>query len=137
MKTCNPFSRILSLSLCLFITVAQQAIAQNYIDDDFLDNIEANARFMLNESAPAFGENSIPDKWKKESAIIMGYSRTVLFDRKSSGGFFTRKERSLYFFEKVRFKIKLNDNSSIQAFSEIYFRYGAKEDGFIARIIKH
>lgn len=136
MKKCNPFFRILSLALCIFITVAQQAIAQDYIDDDFLDNIEANARFMLNEQTPAFRENTIPDKWKKESAVIMGFSRGILFDRKSSGGFFTRKERSLYFLEKVRFKIKLNDNNSIQAFSEIYFRYGAKEDGFIARIVK-
>ncbi|MGZ8525387.1 MAG: hypothetical protein ACXWV1_13225 [Chitinophagaceae bacterium] len=125
-----------AFALCLFI-VSQQATAQNYIDDDFLDDIEGNARFMLNESAPAFADNNTPDNWKKESAIVMGYSRSVLFDRKSSGGFFTRKERSLYFLEKVRFKIKVNDNNSVQAFSEIYFRYGAKEDGFIARIIKH
>ena len=122
--------------LCILITINQQVTAQNYIDDDFLDNIEENARFMVAEPAPAFADNSIPDKWKKESAVIMGYSRSVLFDRKSSGGFFTRKERSLYFLEKVRFKIKLNDNNAVQAFSEIYFRYGAKEDGFIARITK-
>src|SRR5687767_6931690 len=136
MKKSNFFSRLPALLLCLLIAISQQATAQNYIDDDFLDNIEANARFMLNEPAPAFADNNISDKWKKESAVIMGYSRSVLFDRKSSGGFFTRKERSLYFFEKVRFKIRLNDNNSVQAFSEIYFRYGAKEDGFIARIIK-
>src|SRR3990170_4346170 len=136
MKKSIFFCRLHAFLLFLFITIAQLAYAQNYIDDDFLDNIESNARFMLNEPAPAFTGNTIPDKWKKESAIVMGYSRSVLFDRKSSGGFFSRKERSLYFLEKVRFKIKLNDNNSVQAFSEIYFRYGAKEDGFIARIIK-
>lgn len=136
MKKSKFFPRLPVPVLCLLIAISQQATAQNYIDDDFLDNIESNARFMLNEPAPAFADNNIPDKWKKESAVIMGYSRSVLFDRKSSGGFFTRKERSLYFLEKVRFKIRLNDNNSVQAFSEIYFRYGAKEDGFIARIIK-
>jgi len=136
MQKSKSFFRLHAFVLFLFIIITQLAFAQNYIDDDFLDNIESNARFMLNEPAPAFADNIIPDKWKKESAVIMGYSRSVLFDRKSSGGFFSRKERSLYFLEKVRFKIKLNDNNSVQAFSEIYFRYGAKEDGFIARIIK-
>ena len=48
----------------------------------------------------------------------------------------TRKEQSLWFLERNRFKIKLNDNNAVQSFSEIYFRYGTKEDGFIARIIK-
>ena len=120
----------------LFIVLFQSAVAQNYIDDDFMDNIEANARFMLDETALPFKENNVPDKWKNQSAVVIGYSRSVLFDRKSSGGFFTRKERSLYFLEKVRLKIKLNDNNSVQAFSEMYFRYGSKDDGFIANIIK-
>src|SRR5262245_9864711 len=110
--------------------------AQGYIDEDFLDNLHANAAGMLKDANSAFSKDVIPSKWDKESAVVIGYSRNVLFDRKSSGGFFTRRERSLYFFEKTRFRILLNDNNAVNAFSEIYFRYGSKEDGFIARITK-
>lgn len=125
---------ILLVLLCLYI--APVASAQSYIDEDFLDNLYANAAGMLKESNPSFNTETVPAKWDKESAVIIGYSRSVLFDRKSSGGFFSRRERSLYFFEKTRFRIRLNDNNSVNAFSAIYFRYGSKEDGFIARIIK-
>lgn len=128
-------------TLTLFITVlcicyTSGTLAQGYIDEDFLDNIENNARFMLTEQPNAFSNNTIPAKWNNESAVVLGYSRSILFDRKSSGGFFSRRERSLYFFEKTHFKIRLNDNNAVNAFSGIYFRYGSKEDGFIARITK-
>ncbi|WP_315821975.1 hypothetical protein [Paraflavitalea speifideaquila] len=120
----------------LYLSCSTNLLAQSYIDEDFLDILDNNARFMLKEAAPAFSETNIPTKWEKESAVVIGFSRYVLFDRKSSGGFFSRRERSLYFFEKIRLRIKLNDNNSVNALSEIYLRYGSKEDGFIARIIK-
>jgi len=113
-----------------------QALAQDYIDENFLGSLETNARFMLDEPAPAFKENTTPAKWNSESAVVIGYARNILFDRQSRGGFLTRREKSLWFLEKNHFKIRLNDNNSVQAFSEVYFRYGSKEDGFIARIIK-
>jgi hypothetical protein len=122
--------------LTLGIFIGQSASAQGYIDEDFLDNLHNNAAGMLKESNAAFNVQAVPSKWEKESAVIIGYSRSVLFDRKSSGGFFTRRERSLYFFEKTRFRVRVNDNNSVESLSTIYFRYGSKEDGFIARIIK-
>ncbi|PZR03814.1 MAG: hypothetical protein DI539_25965, partial [Flavobacterium psychrophilum] len=136
MKLYISRSGIAVFLIVLCLGFAPSLMAQSYIDEDFLDNLENNARFMLKEPAPAFAEVNIPSKWEKESAVVIGFSRNVLFDRKSSGGFFTRRERSLYFFEKIRLRIKLNDNNSVKALSEIYFRYGSKEDGFIARIIK-
>lgn len=112
------------------------AAAQDFIDEDFLGALETNARPILNEPAPAFKETVTPARWNKESAVVIGYSRSILFDRKSRGGFLTRKERSLWFLEKDRLRIRLNDMNAVQGFSEIYFRYGNKEDGFIARILK-
>lgn len=132
-KTRIGFAALLTV---IFISLSPCLLAQSYIDEDFLDNLDNNARFMLKEPAAAFTETNTPAKWDKESAVVIGFSRNIVFDRKSSGGFFTRRERSLYFFEKIRLRIKLNDNNSVRAFSEIYFRYGSKEDGFIARIIK-
>lgn len=119
-----------------FLLILHSAQSQDFINEDFLDNIESNAKFVLDEPAAAFSTNIVPDKWKNESATVIGYKRSILFDKKSSGGFFTARDRSVYFFEKVRFKIKLNDNNAVQNFSEIYFRYSDREDGFIARIIK-
>lgn len=112
------------------------ATAQTYIDEDFLDVIEKNAKPLLLEFDAAFKSNTPPPKWDNESAVILGYSRSVLFDRQSRGGFLSRKEKSLWFVEKDRFKIKLNDNNSVQALSQIYFRYGTNKDGFIGRVIK-
>jgi hypothetical protein len=112
------------------------AVAQDYIDEDFLATLETNARPLMDEQAPAFKENSTPSKWNNESAVVIGYARSILFDRKSRGGFLSRKETSLWFIEKDHFKIRVNDNNSVQAFSELYFRYGSKEDGFSARIVK-
>ncbi|OQP49029.1 hypothetical protein A4H97_29560 [Niastella yeongjuensis] len=120
----------------LCICQTSRTLAQSYIDEDFLDVIEKNASLMLTEQPQVFNNNTTPAKWNNNSAVVIGYSRNILFDRKSSGGFFSRRERSLYFFEKTHFKIRLNDNNAVNAFSEIYFRYGSKEDGFIARITK-
>jgi len=110
--------------------------AQDFIDEDFLENIETNAKFVLTESAAAFSVSETPAKWNDESAVIIGYKRSILFDKKNSGGFFTARQKNVFFFEKVRFKIQLHDRNSVDAFSEIYFRYSSKEDGFLARIIK-
>ena len=134
MKVPRSIQKFIVLTACLLsLTLFVKA---QYIDEDFLDNIETNARFMFDEPAPAFKENATSAKWDKESAVVIGYSRNVQFDKKSRGGFLSRRERSLWFLEKDRHKIKLNDNNSVSAFSAIYFRYGAKEDGFVARIIK-
>lgn len=132
-KSRTTLTYIIAL-VCICLTTGVQA--QGYIDEDFLDNVETNARFMLAEQSQVFNNNTIPAKYNNNSAVIIGRSRSILFDRKSSGGFFSRRERSLYFFEKTHFKILLNDNNAVNAFSEIYFRYGSKEDGFIARITK-
>lgn len=121
------------LIVCL---LSNTAAAQDFIDEDFLDNIEANAKFIWAEPAAAFDVKETPAKWNEESAVVMGYKRSILFDKKNSGGFFSPRQKNVFFFEKVRFKIQLHDKSSVQAFSEIYFRYSAKEDGFTARIIK-
>jgi hypothetical protein len=110
--------------------------AQSIIDEDMLDNIEANAKPLWSEAAPAFTSNTTPDKYKDESAIVIGYKRNVTIDKKSRMGFFTRGERSLLFFENVRFKVKVNDKNAVTTFTEVYFRYSDKQDGFSARIIK-
>jgi hypothetical protein len=110
--------------------------AQTLIDEDMLDNIEQNAKVLWSDNTPAFTSNTIPEKYKEESAVIFGYKRNVTIDKKSRTGFFTKGEKSLLFFENVHFKIKVNDKSAVKTFTEVYFRYRDKEDGFSAKVIK-
>lgn len=123
------------LSLCFYI-VSLCAVGQDYINEDFLDNIELNAKSMWGDASPAFANNTIPEKYNGESAVIMAYKRNVTLDKKSRVGFFSRGDRSLTFYENVRFKIKLNDKYSVQSFTEIFFRYRDKADGFSAHVTK-
>ncbi|MEP6747042.1 MAG: hypothetical protein ABJB86_04920 [Bacteroidota bacterium] len=134
----KKYSQQLLVCAGLFILCCLSSVAkgQDFIDEDFLDNIEANAKFIWSEPAIAFSVAETPAKWNDESAVIMGYKRSILFDKKSSGGFFSPRQKNVFFFEKVRFKIQLHDKNSVQSFSEIYFRYSAKEDGFVAHIVK-
>ena len=65
------------ITLILFFTLlcichTPGALAQGYIDEDFLDNIENNARFMLSEQSQVFNNNSVPAKWNNESAVVIG-----------------------------------------------------------------
>jgi hypothetical protein len=118
---------------CFAITTVN---AQTLIDEDVLDNVELNAKPLWSDNAPAFAVNIVPAKYKDESAVVFGYKRNVTIDKKSRTGFFTKGERSLLFFENVHFKIKVNDKSSVKTFTEVFFRYRDKEDGFSAKVIK-
>lgn len=126
------------LLLILSITIyGTSSFAQAVINDDFLDNIDQNAAPLWSQAASQFANNTTPDKYKKESAVIIGFKRELSIDKKSKFGFLTKGERSLTFYENVRFKIKLNDKNAVNAFTEFYFRYSDKEDGFSARIYKN
>ncbi len=127
----------IKMILLLFVLgPALPAMSQEIIDEDFLDNIETNAAPLWSESTAQFNITTMPDKYKNESAIVIGYKRSVTIDKKSRSGFLSKGERSLVFLENVRFRIKLNDRNSVKEFTEIYFRYSDKTDGFSAKIIK-
>ncbi len=124
---------IIPLSLLIFsITVDAQSI----INEDFLDNIEENAKPLWSENNASFISNNVPEKYKNESAVIFGFQRSVTIDKKSRFGFLSKGERSLLFLENIRFKIKLNDRNAVKVFTEVYFRYSDKTDGFSAKILK-
>lgn len=128
--------KLLLLILSATIYVAS-SFAQGVIDEDFLDNIEKNAASLWPQTASQFADNNTPAKYNKESAVIIGFKRELRIDKKSKFGFLSKGERSLIFYEDVRFKIKLNDKNAVNAFTEFYFRYSDKEDGFSAKIYKN
>lgn len=124
---------IIPIVLFIFSTAVD---AQSIINEDFLDNIEENAKTLWTEDNTAFQSNTVPEKYKNESAVIFGFHRSVTIDKKSRFGFLSKGERSLLFFENIRFKIRLNDRNAVKAFTEVYFRYSDKADGFSAKILK-
>ncbi len=124
------------LLVFLLLFLSRPAASQEIIDEDFLETLEVNAKSLWEEKTPAFTVSAVPEKYKNESAVIMGYRRMVSIDKKSRTGFLSKGERSLIFLENVRFRIRLNDRNAVRNFTEIYFRYTDKLDGFSARIIK-
>ena len=130
----NLINKIILVTL--ICTATFSAKAQDIIDDDFLDNIEKNATPLWADNTAAFTATIIPAKYKDESAVVFGYKRNVTIDKKFRAGFLSKGQASLMFYENVHFKIKLNDKSAVKTFTEVYFRYSDKEDGFSAKIIK-
>jgi hypothetical protein len=121
----------------LFVATNNLLFAQSIIDEDFIEVIEKNAMPYWDEAQADFAANKIvPEKWKDESAVIIGYKRSITFDKKVSGGWFTSSKSNVFLFETVRFKIKVQDKNSVTGFTEVYFRYGDKLDGFLAKLTK-
>ena len=126
--------KIILIALATFASFSTKA--QDVIDDDMLDNIAKNASPLWADKTTAFINNTIPDKYKEESAVVFGYKRNVTIDKKFRAGFLSKGQSSLMFYENIRFKVKVNDKSAVQTFTEIYFRYSDKEDGFSAKVVK-
>src|SRR2546423_14756612 len=76
--------------------------------------------------APALGVNiedefkltAIPDKWKNESAVIIGEKNEYLFTRVIAGKGYTATVRIN---EYVHKRIKLQDKNALEKFSTFYY----------------
>jgi len=108
--------------------------AQEIIDEDFIELLSQNSKEVLAETDADFSTNSIPAKWANESMVMIGYRKHILFDKKRSG--LMGGKENLVLVEKKRLKIKLLDKIAVDQFSELYFRYGSKFDGFAAIVYK-
>ena len=119
------------LVVVLFSTTAR---AQEVIDEDFIDILSKNAQELFSEQDGDFGVKTIPEKWANESAVTIGYKKHILFDKKRSG--LLGGKENLVLLEKKRMKVKLADNKAVDNFSQLYFRYSSKFDGFGAIVYK-
>jgi len=116
------------------LTIIPQAKAQEIIDEDFIELLSQNSKEVLSEADPDFSTNTVPAKWAEESMVMIGYRKHILFDKKRTG--LMGGKENLVLIEKKRMKIKLLDKTAVEKFSELYFRYGSKFDGFGAIIHK-
>src|SRR4030095_7579889 len=65
-----------------------------------------------------FEVTAIPDKWKNESAVIIGQKTEYLFSRLASGRKFTPIVRIREYIHK---RIKLQDKNALEKFSTYYY----------------
>jgi hypothetical protein len=123
-------------SLFVLITLFTSIVihAQEVIDEDFIDILSKNALEIWNETDADFSTNTVPEKWMNESAVTIGYKKHILFDKKRSG--LLGGKENLVLLEKKRMKIKLIDKKAVEDFSQLYFRYSSRYDGFGAVIYK-
>jgi hypothetical protein len=122
------------LAALLLLLAYHPAAAQEIIDEDFIDILSQNAREVMNEQDPDFATQNVPDKWSGESLVAIGYKKHILFDKKRTG--LLGGKENLVLVERKRMKLKLMDKISVDNFSELYFRYSTKFDGFMAVVYK-
>ncbi|QEC43838.1 hypothetical protein [Pseudobacter ginsenosidimutans] len=127
------YTRLSALLLALGLAFST-ANAQSYITGKVIKSLADNSAEMLKDMPAPFKVSQTPSKWDKESAVIIGYSRNIVMDKQNRSALSSVK--FLYFFEKTRFRIKLQDNNAVNKFSEVYFRYSSYDDGFTLRLIK-
>src|SRR6478672_12504166 len=79
-----------------------------------------------------FDATTVPDKWKNESAVIIGQKTEYLFSRVTSG-------KNIYLVriqEYVHKRIKLQDKNSLEKFSTFYYVTMGKDGNAQYKIIK-
>ena len=80
-----------------------------------------------------FEVTAIPDKWKNESAVIIGQKTEYLFSRLVSGRKFTPVVRIREYIHK---RIKLQDKNALEKFSTFYYVTMGKDGNAEYKVIK-
>src|SRR5688572_15483511 len=65
-----------------------------------------------------FEVSAVPEKWKNESAVIIGHKTEYLFTRLASGRKFTPVVRINEFIHK---RVRLQDKNALEKFSTFYY----------------
>jgi Domain of Unknown Function with PDB structure (DUF3857) len=82
---------------------------------------------------PEFAVTTVPEKWNKESAVVIGQKSEYLFTRLASGRKYTTVVRIK---EYVHKRIKLQDKNALEKFSTFYYVTMGKDGSAEYQIIK-
>ena len=80
-----------------------------------------------------FKATTVPDKWKDESAVIIGMKEEYLFKRKTAGNKLTPRVEVTEFVHK---RIKLQDKNAVEKFSTFYYVTIGKDGKAVYQVIK-
>ena len=92
--------------------------------------------------APSIGENiedefkvtTIPEKWKNESAVIIGMKEEYLFKRQVARG---RVTAGVHISEYIHKRIKLQDKNAVEKFSTFYYVTMGNDGNAVYKVIKN
>ncbi len=96
---------------------------------------------LLHAQAPVFGQTvedefkitAIPEKWKNESAVIIGLKEDYLFQRQVTKG---RVTAGVQIKEYIHKRIKLQDKNAVEKFSTFYYVTMGKDGNAVYKVIK-
>ena len=125
------FRIILFIAFSFFFTAL---FAQ--LKEEQLNKLRLNVQSFLEEKDADFVNSNIPPNWEDQSAVIIAQKTTMFFDQKTSFRLFGKSDKKVIIMEKERRKIKLLDNSAVEAFSELYFDVTDADNGFDGKVIK-
>ena len=91
---------------------------------------------------PSIGENiedefkitTIPEKWKNESAVIIGMKEEYLFKRQVARG---RVTAGVHISEYIHKRIKLQDKNAVEKFSTFYYVTMGNDGNAVYKVIKN
>src|SRR6266496_1263160 len=89
--------------------------------------------FVFAQTDEEFKVTAIPDKWKNESAVIVGQKTEYNFKRLAAGKNYSTVVRINEFIHK---RIKLQDKNALEKFSTFYFATMGKDGNAAYNIIK-
>jgi hypothetical protein len=115
---------ILSL---LSVSFAVKAQDEDTFSPNKLKSISDNMRMVWEDGDGDFNISAVPEKWKEESAVIIGQKTKFSFDKDAS---------KLAVYEITRRRIKLHDRDAVNSYSSVYFRIGSSRDGAGIKVIK-
>ncbi len=100
-----------------------------------------NIAVSLKAQTPSIGETienefkvtTVPDKWKDESAVIIGMKEEYLFKRQATRG---KNATGVSIKEYVHKRIKLQDKNAVEKFSTFYYVSMGKDGNAVYQVIK-
>jgi hypothetical protein len=118
----------IGLFISLIFFVSLHSLSQ-VIKEELAAKLQSNMDAVWNNAGAEFTTNTIPDKWKSYSGVVIAQKTKWVFGKGSGSD-------KLDVYETTHKKIKLLDKDAVSSYSELYFRRGHESDGFSVHIIK-
>ena len=98
----GPGVRSKLISFLLLISISIAATAQ--LKEEYINKLQLNIKPFLEEADPDFTTNTIPEKWKDQSGVILAQKTAMMFDQRTSFRLLGKSDRKVIVQEKERRK---------------------------------
>lgn len=119
----------IKLSALAFLVFSFSMSGAQTIKEELALKVQAAMEPVFKDADASFGTNTVPEKWRGFSGVIIAQKTKFVFDK-------VQGSDKLNVHETGHRKIQLFDKDAVDRYSEFYFRTGHVNDGFSLRIIK-